>query len=151
MGWILDDPFQHPLKKELYMTREDRLSIIYDAFDACAERFCVSTGGSFHEIIPIYKGRADSRELKYRSAFIYYKSFLVQLKYTAHCTLGVTNSVLECLVHRSKENDSIAIPLPLLLSYIANVFVIVNRRYEHLERTFFINFLWFKVIYDSIE
>ena len=118
MGWIPDDPSQHPLKKELYMTREDRLSIIYDAFDACAERFCVSTGGSFHEIISIYKGRADSQELKYRSAFIYYKSFLVQLKYTAHCALGVTNSVLECLVHRSKENDSIAIPLPLLLSYI---------------------------------
>lgn len=100
------------------MTREERLTKIFETFDDCAKHYCNKSHGLFCEIVPVYKGSAKAENLKYRSAFIYYNSFSVEFKYTAHSQMSVTNSILECLVHLGKGNDSVAIPLPLFLNYL---------------------------------
>ena len=99
------------------MTREERLTELFAAFDHCAREYCRRSQGIFCEIVPIYKGAAKAENLKYRCAFIDYQSFCLQFKYTAHSKMNVTNSILECLVHLGK-NDSVAIPLPLFLNYL---------------------------------
>lgn len=100
------------------MTREQRLTNLFHAFDMRAEAFCRDTGGSYFEIVPTYKGnRRDAQSLKYRSAYIFYNSFAVEFKYTAHGTMSLANSILECLIIPDKSRDGISIPLPLFLDY----------------------------------
>ena len=100
------------------MTREQRLTNLFHAFDKRAEAFCRDTGGSYFEIVPTYKGnRRDAQSLKYRSAYIFYNSFAVEFKYTAHGTMSLANSILECLIIPDKSRDGISIPLPLFLNY----------------------------------
>ncbi len=100
------------------MTREQRLTNLFHAFDMRAEAFCRDTGGSYFEIVPTYKGnRRDAQSLKYRSAYIFYNSFAVEFKYTAHGTMSLANSILECLIIPDKSRDGISIPLPLFLNY----------------------------------
>ncbi len=100
------------------MTREQRLTNLFHAFDKRAEDFCRDTGGAYFEIVPTYKGnRRDAQSLKYRSAYIFYNSFAVEFKYTAHGTMSLANSILECLIIPDKSLDGISIPLPLFLNY----------------------------------
>ena len=100
------------------MTREQRLTNLFHAFDKRAEAFCRDTGGAYFEIVPTYKGnRRDAQSLKYRSAYIFYNSFAVEFKYTAHGTMSLANSILECLIIPDKSLDGISIPLPMFLDY----------------------------------
>ena len=100
------------------MTRERRLTTLFHAFDKRAEAFCRDSGSSYFEIIPTHKGnRRDAQSLKYRSAYVFYNSFAVEFKYTAHGTMSLANSILECLIIPDKSRDGISIPLPLFLNY----------------------------------
>lgn len=100
------------------MTRNERLIGLFDTFDRCAEAYCERSSALFCEILPVYKGAPQAENLKYRCAFIYYHSFVVEFKYTSHSTMNIANSILECLVYLGKNQDSIAVPLPLLLGYL---------------------------------
>lgn len=100
------------------MTREERLTNIFTEFDTCVHKLCEDTHGVFCEIIPIYKGEERAQNLKYRRAFIVYNSFAVEIKYTAHAMMNVSNSILECLIRLDKDEDGMAVPLPLLLDYL---------------------------------
>lgn len=99
------------------MDRKERTASIVRALDGCAMRFCERTGGAYFELESEYKGREEAENLRYRRAYIFYNSFLVEFKYTAHATMGVVNSILECMIHIDKNKDGMRIPLALFLDY----------------------------------
>ena len=100
------------------MNREERTIAIIQEFDSCAASFCERTGGTFFELASQYKRGEKIEDLKYKRAYVFYRSFLVEFKYTLHAHWGVVNSILECMVHTDKNKDGIAIPLALFLDYI---------------------------------
>ena len=100
------------------MNRKERMTAIIQAFDTCAASFCERTGGSFFELASEYKRGKEIEDLKYRHAYIFYPSFLLEFKYTAHSTMSVVNSILECMIHTDKNKDGVSIPLALFLDYI---------------------------------
>ena len=99
------------------MTREERLQAIHDTFRDCAERFCTETQGIYIEIQPTYRGEECAEALRALSATVTYRAFEIELRYTAHASLNVISSVLECYVILGKGEDAIPVPLPMLLSY----------------------------------
>lgn len=100
------------------MNRKERTTEIIQEFDNCASSFCQRTGGTYLELASQYKKGEEIEDLKYRRAYIFYHSFLVEFKYTTYGPLGVVNSILECMIHTSKSKDEISIPFALLLDYI---------------------------------
>ena len=100
------------------MNREERTTAIIQAFDNYATAFCERTGGVFFDLASQYKRAEKIENLKHRRAYVFYHSFVLEFKYTAHSALGVVNSILECVVHIDKTQDGIAIPLALFLDYI---------------------------------
>lgn len=101
------------------MTREKRLASIFKEFDRSATQFSADTKGLYSEIDFVCKGNDedDPQKLKFRFARIYYNAYIAEFKYTAHTSMNVTSSILECLIHIDKSPDGIAIPLPLFLDY----------------------------------
>lgn len=99
------------------MKREERLNLIYDTFDKCAKNFSDSSNGISFNIYSEFKGTKKTENLKYRFAEIYYDSFYVKFKYTAHTTLNFSNSILEILIYLDKTEYAIPIPMPLFLDY----------------------------------
>ena len=71
-----------------------QLNNIFSQFDKSANRFCKDTNGTFCEITSEYKGDNVPENLTYRFAKIYYNSFRIDFKYTAHSFMNVTNSIL---------------------------------------------------------
>lgn len=104
------------------MNREERLTAIFNQFDESANAFCRKTKGNYCEIESEYKGIETASNLNYRFAQIYYNSFIIEFKYTAHGVMGVTNSILECLIYLGKcEHNNfniIGIPLPFMWDYL---------------------------------
>ena len=100
------------------MNRKERTTAIVQEFDCCAAAFCEKTEGIHLELVSHYKRGEEIDDLKYRRAYIFYTSFLVEFKYTIHGPLHVTNSILECMIHTDKNKDGIAIPLAMFLDYI---------------------------------
>ena len=100
------------------MNRKERTTAIIQAFDSCAASFCERTEGIFFELASQYKSGEEIEDLKYRRAYVFYHSFLVEFKYTTHAPLGVVNSILECMIHTNKNKEGIAIPFALFLDYI---------------------------------
>ena len=86
------------------MNRSERISDIIHELDLCVERFCDKTGGTFFELEYEYKGKEDSENVKFRRAYVFYNSLFVQFKYTVHAPLGLTNSILECMIHTNKRH-----------------------------------------------
>ena len=99
------------------MSRQERIYDIINELDLCVERFCEKTYGTFFELEYGYKGKVDPQNVNFRYAYVFYNSLLVQFKYTVHAPLGVTNSILECMIHTNKSKDGMVIPLPMLLDY----------------------------------
>lgn len=94
-----------------------QLNDLFSQFDKSARQFCNDTNGTFCEITSEYKGEENPKNLKYRFAKIYYNSFPIEFKYTSHGILGLTNSILECLIYTDKSQASIGIPLPFAVDY----------------------------------
>lgn len=99
------------------MKREERLNLLYSEFDKFAKEFFDTTNGNFFNIHSEFKGPEKPENLKHRFAEIYYNSFYIKFKYTAHTTLNVSNSILEVLIYLDKTQNAIPIPLPLFLDY----------------------------------
>ena len=100
------------------MNRQERTTAIIQEFDNCAADFCKKIEGVYLELTSRYKRGEEIDDLKYRHAYIFHRSFLVEFKYTIHGALGVVNSILECMIHIDKNKDGVAIPLPMFLDYI---------------------------------
>ncbi|MBQ8893072.1 MAG: hypothetical protein IJ043_01540 [Clostridia bacterium] len=98
------------------MKREALLNTVFSQFDRSAKEFCGDTNGLFCEITSDYKGEERAENLRYRSAKIYYHSFIAEFKYTAHGLMNVTNSILECLIYPDKIGV-IGIPLQFVVDF----------------------------------
>ena len=99
------------------MKRKERTEAILHEFDTCAIHFSQRTDSIDVELDSQFKRGNDTEDLTYRRAYLYYRSFMVEFKYTSHATLYVVNSILECLIHLDKNKDGVAIPLAMLLDY----------------------------------
>ena len=99
------------------MTNEERLLAVFSQFDTASSHFCKNTRGIACEISGKYKGVANPRNLTFRFATVYYNSFVVKFKYTAHGIMDVTNSILECLIYLDKSENAVGIPLPCMVDY----------------------------------
>ena len=99
------------------MNREERLNLLYSKFDECVKEFCNKTEGNSFNIFSDFKGEEKSENLKHRYGEIFYNSFYIKFKYTAHTILSVSHSILEVLVYMDKTQYAIPIPLPLFLDY----------------------------------
>jgi len=99
------------------MTRSDILLSIHDQFDRCAEAFCQSTGGNRFETDSSYKGEEKPENLRYRSAKIFYDTFALGFRFTAHGTMSIVNSILECLVYTDRTDEAIGIPLHFVVDF----------------------------------
>jgi len=100
------------------MNRKERMTQMIQAFDSCAAAFCERTEAICFELESQYKRSEEIEDLKYRRAYVFYRSFLLEFKYTVHAPLSVVNSVLECMVHTDKNKAGISVPLALFLDYI---------------------------------
>ena len=99
------------------MNRSDRLNVLFAQFDKCAQQFCDDTQALFCQVCSEYKGERLAENLKYRLAKIYYHTFDVEFRYTAHGVLSVVNSIVDCTVYLDKTDGAVGIPLPLLMDY----------------------------------
>lgn len=99
------------------MKREETLTAIYTQFDRSANAFCEATNGIFCEIDGQYKRGEVPEELVLRSAKIYYSVFVAEFRYTPHGVMGVTNSILDCLIYLDKTDEAIALPLPFVANF----------------------------------
>lgn len=94
------------------------LQRILDSLDICCESFRKDSGGLLCEKNTIYKGGIENREVRYHFVKIYYHSYNLLFKYTAHGFLSLTNSFLECLIALEKSEDARYFPLSSLLNYL---------------------------------
>lgn len=95
------------------MIKNDGLSVLHNEFDSLARDFARKTDAMYCEINPFYKGEECAQNLLCRLASVYYSSFSIDFRYTAHTTMNVASSIVECYVFLEKSESRIAIPLPI--------------------------------------
>ena len=95
------------------MKKNNELSTLHKEFDTLAKDFSKKTDAMYCEITPIYKGEECAQNLICRFASVYYTSFAIDFRYTAHSTMNAVSSILECYVFLEKSESRIAIPLPI--------------------------------------
>ncbi len=100
------------------MTRQNILAKIHDRFDKRAYDFQNLTGGSRCEINNNYKKGDQPEALNHKLAKIYYDNFAIGFFYSAHSTMSLTNSILECLIFTDRTDEAIAIPLPFVTDFL---------------------------------
>lgn len=100
------------------MNRTNILTEIHNHFEICASRFQSETGGLRCKIDTDYKKDKTPEELTHKLARIYYDNFAIGFFYTAHTTVSLSNSVLECLVFTDKTEEAIAVPLPFVTDFL---------------------------------
>ncbi|MBQ3542833.1 MAG: hypothetical protein IJA45_06895 [Oscillospiraceae bacterium] len=99
------------------MNRKEILSNIFMQFERSAHMFCKESNGLFCEIESEYKGAEQIRNLKQKTARIYYGAFVIEFVYSAHGVMGVVNSILSCDVYLDKTENAVGIPLQLMTDY----------------------------------
>ncbi len=99
------------------MHRNDILNTIHTEFDICANNFCKRTRGESCKISSDYNGEEIPKNLAFRFAQISYDSMVIEFRYTAHGTMGIVNSILECMIYTDKTDDAVAIPLQFVCEY----------------------------------
>lgn len=100
--------------KKTATSRTEQLSEIFKEFDDSANRFCEKTGGVRCEIDALYSGEETAQNLKYRYARIYYNTFAIGFRYTAHAAMSIVNSILECLIFTDRSDEAVGIPLSFI-------------------------------------
>lgn len=100
------------------MSRELFISQIIDSFNVSAENFTKKSNGVHWEVYSEFKGAEKIENIRYHYAKIYYNSYILLLKYTAHGLLSTVNSILECLVFFEKSNNAVCYPLSTVLDFL---------------------------------
>ncbi len=101
------------------MSRENRISEIFETFKTCANDFKERNSAMFCEFTPIYKlGRKNLSDMKLCYAKIYFNNYIVIFKYTAHGPMSTINSILECYLCFEKTDKPLLFPMYNIMDII---------------------------------
>ncbi len=99
------------------MQQDERIISVLNQLNQSANDFCKETNGLCCDVNDEYKGEHTVRNLQYRIVRIYYNSFIVGFRYTAHGAFSITHSILESVIYLDKTDDSVGIPLPFVADF----------------------------------
>ncbi|MCQ2449505.1 MAG: hypothetical protein MJ132_04885 [Clostridia bacterium] len=99
------------------MSREKFLESIFAQFDKSANDFCNETNGLLCEISSDYKGEEKAANLRSMVAEIYYNTYVLMFRYTAHGALGTLHHIVDCCIRFDKTEEALPIPLPFVTDF----------------------------------